>query len=124
MDIYQVLDCERARIEAMIRGDAQALRRLFHPGLLWVHSSGVRDDRDSFIGKIESGDLIYHAIDFPERTPRAIGDGVLLVGSAVVTATTRGVRKTASNRFSNVWSTSDGSEWQMLYWQSTAMPAS
>ena len=57
-----LLALEQARGDAMLRADLSALKALLDEALVYVHSSGVRDSRASYLAKLESGTLRYASL--------------------------------------------------------------
>jgi len=53
---------EEARRTAMLAGDAVALGDLLDEGLVYIHSTGARDNRDSYLDKFTSGAMHYEAV--------------------------------------------------------------
>ena len=50
----------------MLAADAKRLEALLDASLLYVHSSGVRDNRESYLHKLSSGSLCYQSLLFDE----------------------------------------------------------
>ena len=53
---------EKARRDAMVRGDVEALEKLIHPDLVYQHGTGARQGKAEYIDLIASGDYRYTRI--------------------------------------------------------------
>jgi hypothetical protein len=54
-----VLAAQKERMQAMVRGDVEALSRLLPDDLTYTHASGVIDTKASLLSSIQSGKLKY-----------------------------------------------------------------
>src|SRR4051812_38731834 len=54
-DVQAVLDAEDRRYRAMVEGDLVALDALLAPGMSYAHSSGRRESKDEYLGRLRSG---------------------------------------------------------------------
>jgi ketosteroid isomerase-like protein len=118
---HEVLEVDRRRREACISGDVDALARIMSEDCVYVHSSGASETRAQMIGRLTSGDLVYHALDLREASVRDYGDVALVNGDLHIDVTTGGSKKDFTSRFLQVWRRTDG-RWQMISWQSTLLP--
>lgn len=53
---------EEQRCVAMLVADTQMLEALFDEGLLYIHSTGGRDSRASYLAKLSSGAMRYETL--------------------------------------------------------------
>ena len=110
------LDDERSR--AMTTGDTAALERLMADGIVYTHSSGRLDSKQSFIASIASGTVKYRRIDRKDVAASLREGFAFLTGAVEIDVETGGKLLHLNLRFSNVWeSTPKG--WQQILWQST-----
>ncbi len=80
-----LLAAEESRRKAMLAGDTQALGDLLSDALLYVHSTGLKDSKQSYLEKLESGALRYESLAFAGPVATVL-DGTGLV-RAVMRAT-------------------------------------
>ncbi|WP_159912643.1 nuclear transport factor 2 family protein [Pantoea sp. 18069] len=64
---------EESRRQAMLAADTQRLSELLSQQLVYVHSNGGRDNRDSYLDKLASGRLRYATLEFAAPQIRLIG---------------------------------------------------
>jgi len=94
---------EVGRCNAMIAGDGGQLRSIFAEDATWVHSSGQVDSQESFITKIESGEVRYIEIGRTEAAVRIYGDCAISSGVAAMRAVAGTAERRIRNRYTNVW---------------------
>jgi ketosteroid isomerase-like protein len=109
---------DRARFAAQIEGDVAALDKLLAPELTYVHSSGVLDSKESFVGAIQSGKTRYKSITPEEVKVRSFGDVEIVSGKATIDVAADGKDIHVVLRYTDVWVKRDG-RWQMVSWHST-----
>jgi hypothetical protein len=113
---------EHERRRAMRSGDVAALASLLHDSLIYVHSSGVRDDKESHLASIASGKVIYNEFAHSELRCAVLGAHTRLIsGRFQIEATVAGQRGKIDTAFTAVWVLT--TDWQMASWQSTLWPA-
>ena len=54
---------EDARIDAMCSQDAEALESLLSDSMVYVHSTGMVDTKESFLGHVRNGPIQYRSIE-------------------------------------------------------------
>lgn len=103
----QLWALEERRLQAMLRGDLEMLTSLLHPELVYTHSTGVVDGRDTFLHKIQDGSLKYVAINTDDTRV------VIVPGSAIahyrlsMNVDVGGVRRFVRSRAISVWVAGD-----------------
>jgi ketosteroid isomerase-like protein len=117
---HAVLDLEAKRIAAMVSRDLTTLASMLADDLSYSHSSGRTDNKASFLELVRSGH--YLAVDFPEREVVPCGDAVVVRGRAQMQVHQGGADLSYPIRFLDVWARR-GSDWQLLAWQATRIPA-
>lgn len=115
-----ILDLEKQRYAAVIRGDFQHFADLAHPDLVYAHSNGVVDTLQSYLDKCKEGFYVYHQIEHPVASIRVLGDTVLVIGEMNAEITAGGVRKTLRNKSIAVW-TRRGNAWELYAYQPTPL---
>ena len=89
MNEQEILGLEDKRFAAMIARDFAALDKLVHEQLLYTHSSGVTDTKQSWIESMQSGKVKYKSVKCSERKARFFGEVALLTGKAAIEANYR-----------------------------------
>lgn len=113
---------ETERYDAMQRGDAEHLRRLFHDDLVYMHSSGHADGADSYVSRMSSGDLVYHRVHSAIERHLVLGGTCLLWGTMTADITVGGTDKRISSTALSVWTAVDG-DWLLVAYHPTPVPA-
>jgi ketosteroid isomerase-like protein len=120
MTIDDVIAAEDARCAAMVACDLLTLQRLFADDLIWIHSSGMMEDKAAFLARIGAGADRYLAIRRSEELVRIHGATAIVGGIAEIDAIASGTPKTLRNRFTNVWHFENGQP-RLLSAQSTKL---
>ena len=113
----EVLALENRRIEAMLKGDVQALEEILADDLVYTHTTARLDTKASFIDAVKTGKSVYNSLELQFEEVRDLGD------TAVVTG--HGKFHVGNNKFelkfTDVYAKRNGA-WQMVAWQSTRVP--
>ena len=114
----EVAALEETRRIAMLGADTAALRGVCSAALVYIHSRGEVDDRDSYLAKVENRHFTYHRLDFAiegvdELPGVAIVHG-LMKGSVDVAGTPRDL----DCRYLAVWAREEGA-WRFRAYQAT-----
>ena len=112
---------EDERYAAMLAKDVEALDRLLHDDLVYMHSSGVADTKASYIAGVRDRVWDYRRIDRSEQTIRVHETLALVFNRLSISIAVRGEPKELDNWALAVWVPSGGS-WQLLALQSGAIP--
>lgn len=120
-DEAAVLAAEERRYRAMVDADLDALDRLCADELSYAHSSGVRDTKAQYLGKVRSGYYRYRRIDHPVERVEVVGDTAIVVGRMTADLDVDGVPKTIDNLALAVL-VRRGAEWQLLGYAPTPLP--
>ena len=116
------LALEDRRRQALLAGDLAALQVLLSPTLVYVHSTGVRDDRASYLAKLASGSLRYLALAFEDLQVQQVGQAAVVQGAMRATVRKDGLDKNVSSLFMTVWSAQADGAWQLQAHQGTPRP--
>ena len=117
-----ILALEAGRYAAMIAVDEAALEKCFSDDLIYVHSSGALDTKESYIAAIKSGKFRYLKCERFEETVRIYDQTALVTGRAVFEAVIEGTPRMLRLRYLNVW-THTAAGWKFVGWQSCPLPA-
>ena len=112
---------EDERYAAMLAKDVRTLERLLDAELVYMHSSGVADSKESYIRGLRDGVWDYQRIGRSEQTVKVSGDTALVFNRLAISIKVRGVQKEMDNRALAVWVRRDGA-WRLIALQSGAMP--
>ena len=76
---HPALQAERARAAAVVARDPDALARLLHPELRYVHATGIRHDRDGYLRSLPTGPRFLEVLLTPDQIVD-LADGAALTG--------------------------------------------
>ena len=119
----QVLQAEKDRFAAMIKGDRTALERLLADDLTYTHSSALFEDKAQFIKSVTSGNIDYVSI-VPSESDwkvRINGNTAIVNGLAAVNVVDTGKDLKFRLRYTTVHTNRNG-QWQLQAWQATRLP--
>jgi ketosteroid isomerase-like protein len=116
--IDQIKALEDRRYQAMIDGDAAVLDALCSRNLIYTHSRGDNDDKNSYIEKVASGFFDYHEITHPADRVMIYDGAALVTGRMTAKISAGGELKHVDNRYLAVWAREDGA-WKFVAYQPT-----
>ena len=118
-DVASLKEAELGRFKVMIAKDRAGLEAVLHKDLVYFHSSGAFDTKDSYIASIFSGKSSYISIDPAEMLTRVYGKTGINTGVInLVNLSADGKETPVKLRFTDVFVFENG-RWQMVSWQST-----
>jgi ketosteroid isomerase-like protein len=119
----QVLQAEKDRFAAMIKGDRPALEKLLADDLTYTHSSALFESKEQFIKSVTSGNIDYVSIEPSESDwkVRVDGNTAIVNGVAAVNVIDTGKDLKIKVRFTTIH-TNRGGMWQLRAWQATRFP--
>ena len=112
---------ERQRFEAQVKGDYAFLEKIFADDLLYVHSSGKTDSKETYIKSIKEGKSVYSKIDVEEITVRPYNNQKAAIVNGVINITQSpvgGKTNMLHLRYTVVYIKNKGKGWQLVTWQS------
>lgn len=114
-------EAELNRFKVMVAKDKAGLESVLHKDLVYFHSSGVQDSKETYIASILSGKSSYLSITPEEMQQRVYGKtgintGIILIQQQAADGTLTPLRL----RFTDVFVYVD-KRWQMVSWQSTKL---
>jgi ketosteroid isomerase-like protein len=117
-----LLDLDKRRCDAMVRGDIATLKQLLSPRLVYVHSHGGRDTKNSYLQALSAGAVSYRFIDHRAERVDVTGSVAVIIGTMRAEVTNRGGSTRRLHTVTTaVWSQADGS-WQLLVFHATTVP--
>ncbi len=114
----RVLQLEQRRRDAMLAGDAAALRELISEQVIYVHSSATRDTRDSYLKKINTGALRYLHLVLSDMQVQMVEGAALVTGRMQATVSRDGKEIPVRSAFLTVWVPEHG-VWRLRAHQGT-----
>jgi hypothetical protein len=119
----QVLQAEKDRFAAMIKGDRAALEKLLADDLTYTHSTALLETKEQFIKSVTSGNIDYVSIVPSEADSkvRINGNSAIVTGTAAVNVIDTGKDRKIRIRYTTVY-TNRGGAWLLSAWQSTVIP--
>jgi ketosteroid isomerase-like protein len=81
-DVMATMD---AWAKAAAHKDRAALDKLYHPDLIYAHSSGLQENKEQAIKHmVDPKGTVYEKIDFAETTVRVYGNMALVTGKVII----------------------------------------
>jgi ketosteroid isomerase-like protein len=120
----QVIQAEKDRFAAMVKGDRAALEKLVADDVTYIHSTALLQNKAEFIASVLGGTIDYVSITPNEKEwkIRIEGNTAIVNGLAAVNVIDTGKDRKITIRFTTVQSNRGGA-WQLRTWQSTVVPA-
>jgi ketosteroid isomerase-like protein len=94
---------EEQRRLAMLAADTEALEAIFDEGLIYIHSTGGRDTRASYLAKLASGAMRYASVSLDVTDILVRERFALLSGAMVATVQTADGRFAIASRYEASW---------------------
>jgi hypothetical protein len=116
-----IIELDRKRMTAMGQKDTASLKNMLCKGLVYTHSSGRQDTKQSLIEGMESGTTVYTSVVPSEVKAQDFGNVVVLTGVAAISVNSKGKPNSFRVRFTDVYENQNGT-WRMVNWQSTKLP--
>ena len=77
--IAEVIRLDNERVAALLRGDIEPLKRIYHADYTLVTEDGSVQTKTSRFDAIKSGSMKFEKIEIIDRTPRIAGDTVIML---------------------------------------------
>jgi ketosteroid isomerase-like protein len=119
-DEEAVLAAEATRYAAMIAGDVRALEGLLDDDLVYSHSDGSRDSRETYLKKVSDRHFVYQRIDAPVERLLIIGDCAVLTGTMNAEVSVGGQSRGLNNGCLAVYRRTNG-QWTLMAYQPTPL---
>jgi uncharacterized protein (TIGR02246 family) len=113
---------ERARREAMLRGDAQALSRLLADDYVGTGAHGKVRSKAELVADYSSGTVKYESITEDDVTVRQYGNAAVVTGRTKSKGKEGGKAFDAEHRFTRVWVQAPG-RWSLVAAHSSPVAA-
>ncbi len=126
MTNMSALMAEEQRRQAMLGGDIATLEALLSDGLVYVHSTGGRDTKTTYLNKLASGSLKYLTLSFEDLQVHGAGPVQVVTGRMSAEVSIQGQSKAIRSLFLTVWMPEPGVDGQqglrMLAYQGAPCP--
>jgi hypothetical protein len=118
----KVITLEKQRFAAMMNKDTLFLRQVLADDLIYSHTSGEIDTKESFIRTIATGRLIYKKMDWQGAEVRAYKNTVILNGRMQISLGNNKDDKILELviKYLDVYRKS-GKSWKLVAWQSAKL---
>jgi len=120
---HLVLALEERRRQALLAGDLHVLQDLLADSLIYVHSTGICDSKDSYLGKLSGGSLKYLELNFSNVQAQVFEQAAAVSGRMAAVVSKDGQQKNVASLFMTVWACGADGMWQLHAHQGTPLPA-
>jgi uncharacterized protein (TIGR02246 family) len=117
-----LLALEERRRQALLAGDLPALQALLAPDLSYVHSTGARDTRESYLAKLAGGSLQYLTLNFADPQVQLLAQAGVVTARMAAMVSKDGQRKSVASLFMTVWACDADGVWRLHAHQGTPLP--
>ncbi len=117
----EAIRAEDARYAAQMNDDFAAMDRLIADDLVYIHSSSVVDNKQSYIESMRSGAVKYRSMKRSDVTVRTFGCVAAITGFGNFDVTVKDKEMTVELRFHAIWAKRDG-QVRFISWQATRTP--
>ena len=117
----EAVRAEDARYAAQMNDDFAAMNQLIADDLVYIHSSTVVDNKQTYIESMRSGAVKYRSMKRSDVTVRTFGCVATLTGQGNFDVTLKDKDLSIELRFHSIWAKRDGKV-QFISWQATRPP--
>lgn len=118
MSEAQVRAVEKSRIESLLRGDLDSFAELCDDRLIYTHSVGRRDDKESMLLALKSGLIRYLSIEHDLEDIQIVGSAACVTGRMQAEIRAAGETRALDSLTTSVWIQS-GQGWRLLAFHAT-----
>ena len=106
----------------MINSNTQKRDTLMADSMVYVHSSGITDNKQAYLQLLSSGTVTYETVAFDGLNIQLIGSAGLITGTMKATLMRGGTRKQIATAYLALWESVDG-DWLLHAVQAKSLPA-
>ena len=117
-----VLALEERRRQALLAADLPALQGLLADALVYVHSTGACDRKDSYLAKLSGARLRYLALDFRGLQVQCWQQAAVVSGRMSAQICKDGQTQNVASQFMTVWGCGPDGVWRLHAHQGTPLP--
>ena len=114
----EILKLEQQWVDALLKGNADALETLYAEGMIYTHTSAATDGKASYIKKIRDKASVYDKLDREDIKVSVFGDTAVVTTHWRVTSHSGTTVHDTNARYVHVYSKIKN-RWQMVVHQST-----
>lgn len=118
----EAVKAEDARYAAQMSNDFAAMDRLIANDLVYIHSSALVDNKQTYIESMRTGAVKYRVMRRSDVVVRTFGCVATLTGNGNFDVTVNDKEMTVELRFHAIWAKREGVV-QFISWQATRLPA-
>jgi len=118
----EAVKAEDARYAAQMNNDFAAMDKLIASDLVYIHSSALVDNKQTYIESMRTGAVKYRVMRRSDVVVRTFGCVATLTGNGNFDVTVNDKEMTVELRFHAIWAKRDGKV-QFISWQATRLPA-
>ena len=118
---HDLIECDQQRHHALLKADTAALDALFADDLIYLHSTGVIDDKKVYLDGLKTGKTRYLTIDYQPAEYRLIDDFALILGKVDMKVLVGGTERRVRALIISTWRF-EHERWKMMTWQATGEP--
>lgn len=117
-----ILQLEKNRFKAMINKDSAFMAKVFASDLLYIHSNGMQDSKETLIQNIMNRNLDYIAVELTQADVRTTNQFVWVHGAAKIKVRNGkdAPEIEMSIRYLDIYKREDG-DWKLVAWQSARL---
>jgi hypothetical protein len=119
----EILALDERRRHTLLAGDLLALQGLLADDLVYVHSTGACDRKNSYLAKLSSGSLQYLDLNFSDLQVQTLQQAAVVSGRMAAVVSKDGQRKNVASLFMTVWGCGVDGAWRLHAHQGTPLPA-
>jgi ketosteroid isomerase-like protein len=114
-------ELETRKWNLLLAGDADGLASLSSTDLVYLHSSGLKDDKNSYLDQLQDGTFSYHRIEHHIEAVTPLGkQAFFITGIVDIDARVKGIERQMHSRVLSIWRC-EGDEWKLIAQQTTAV---
>lgn len=102
-DLARAIDLEERRRVAMLAADVRRLQDLLDESLVYLHSTGLRDSRASFLAKLAQGQIQYDRLNLALSSAQSTDKFLLAQGRMEARIRVDGVERQVKSCYEAVW---------------------
>ncbi|MBA4852692.1 nuclear transport factor 2 family protein [Emticicia sp. BO119] len=118
-------DLEKKRFAAQVAKDGEYLNKILADDLIYVHSSGKTDNKESYVASVLNGSSVYSKVDIEAMLVRTYNKEKTAVVNGTVMITqppVDGKPVLLHLRYLAVYTKDSKKGWQFNSWQSSKLP--
>ncbi len=116
----QVLAAEKGWAKAVMAMDFGELDAIYHPELVYAHSTGAIETKAEYLAKLKTGAQKYDLIEHEKTTIRVFDDAAVAHSIGVMKGATKGVPFDNRLMIMHTW-VKDGDRWRLAAHQTTRL---